>query len=219
MLDNDATDFVNLDRQVPDIYKVDNQSLRLASRPRFLKSHEPYTSDYPRVIYLVRDVRSVVSSHYRHKLRMGAIPSGFPMYTFTQAFVNGTASQFGPWDTHVSGWINGRKSDANTFLLIRYEDLITRGDEMFHKIALFLGITRSERQIQEAYIRSSFARMRELEGKAGVKWLEKKHARDPSIPFMYSGETNSWERDLDSASKDLLTNRFGGLLAQLGYDT
>ena len=220
ILNNDATDFVNLDYQVPDIYKINNQSLKLLSRPRFLKSHDPNTSEYPRVLYLVRDVRSVASSLYRQKLRVGTISHGFPMYEFTQAFVKGLVTPlFGSWDAHVSGWITNQMNNEDSFLLIRYEDMVTRGDEMFLKIASFLRLPRSKQDIQAAYMRSSFSRMRELEGKAGLRWMEKKPARgDLSIPFMYSGETNSWERDLDAASKKLLTSSFGGLLTQLGYE-
>lgn len=220
LLDNDRTDFTNVDQQVPDIYKVDSHALQLISRPRFMKSHQPYTPRYPRVLYLVRDVRAVVSSYYRQRLRMGVIPVGLPIFKFTQMFVDGSIAQFGPWDKHVTGWIAAKKNDANkdSFLLVRYEDMIRQRSEAFRRITDFLRISRSDQQIQDAYVRSSFDRMRTLEEKAGAEWLEKRRAKDTSIPFMYSGETNSWERDLDAPSKQLLTDRYGPLLSQLGYD-
>lgn len=60
--------------------------------------------------------------------------------------------------------------------------------------------------------------MRELEVGAGPKWREKRDTRDLSIPFIYAGTIDSWTRDLDEDSKRLLTERFSGSLAELGYD-
>lgn len=218
LLDDDRTDLINMDQQVPDIYKVDSAALQRMSRPRFLKSHQAYTPQYPRVLYLVRDVRAVVSSYYRQRLRMGVIPHGLPISRFTEMFVDGSIAQFGPWDKHVEGWMTANAGRTDSFLLVRYEDMVDEGPETFRKIAAFLRLPRSEQQIQEAYLRSSFNRMRALEDKAGTEWLEKRRAKDLSIPFMYSGKTNSWEQDLDAASKRILADRYGAMMAKLGYD-
>lgn len=220
LLDDDTTNFSNLDQQVPDIYKADIAFLRRMNRPRFMKSHQPYTPQHPRVLYLVRDVRAVVTSYYRQKLRMGRIPAGLPMHEFTRMFVEGSVTEFGPWDSHVLGWLVNKMNDANRdlFLLVRYEDMMHRGIEEFRKIAAFLRLPRSDKQIQDAYTRSVFNRMRQLESKAGTEWVEKRRAVDLSIPFMHSGETDSWKRDLDAASIQLLQERFGSMLSRLGYD-
>lgn len=218
LLDDDSTDLINIDQQVPDIYKVENHILENIRRPRFLKSHQPYTPFYPRVLYLVRDVRAVVMSYYRQRLRMGVIPPGLPILKFTEMFVDGSVTQFGPWDKHAQDWITQNEGNADSFMLVRYEDMINNGLEEFRKITAFLHLTRSDQQIEAAYLRSSFTRMRALEERAGTDWLEKKRAKNLSIPFMYSGKAYSWTQELDTPSKQLLADRYGPTLTLLGYD-
>jgi len=217
---DDSTDFTNLDQCVPDLAKIDVSALALLPRPRFIKSHDPFTPQFPRVLYLVRDVRAVVTSYYRQRLRMGVIPPETPIADFVRMFLDGSVAQFGPWDAHVAGWVNGRAANtpANPFLLVRYEDMMSKSPETFRAIAAFLRLDSGEAAVEKALALTSFERMRKLEEQAGRAWPEKKNAKDLSIPFMYSGQTDSWRRDLDEGSRRLLEARFGGLLSRLGYD-
>lgn len=216
---DDSTDFTNLDQCVPDLAKIDVATLEKLERPRFIKSHDPFTPQFPRVLYLVRDVRAVATSYYRQRLRMGVIAPETPISEFIRLFLDGSVAQFGPWDAHVAGWVNGCAAGhpPKPFFLVRYEDMMSKGPETFRAIAAFLGIDRGEEAVEKALALTSFERMRQLEEQAGRAWPEKKNAKDLSIPFMYSGQTDSWRRDLDAASTKLLEVRFGALLNQLGY--
>ena len=218
ILRNDDASFINLDQIVPDIYKVSEASLQRIPRPRAMKSHQPYISTYPRVLYIVRDVRSVVSSHYRQHLRMGHITAGLPMNAFTKLFIAGKTTPFGLWDDHIRKWSSERSGDSANFLLIKYEELLRHGSKEFGKISDFLGMQRSESQIENAYQRCAFDRMRELEAEAGKRWLEKERARNMSIPFMFSGKADSWTIDLDTESKELLLREYGEMLTELRYE-
>jgi hypothetical protein len=220
LLRGDATtDLTTLDQLVPDPAKVDDSTLERLPRPRFLKSHQAFTPLYPRVLYLVRDVRAVVTSYYRQRQRMGVIPPTLPIGEFVRMFIDGIGTQFGAWDAHVIGWLQGaaESQGRSQFRCVRYEDMISDGPKTFRSIAEFLQMKRTDTQISDALSLSSFQRMRELELKAGRAWPEKRDAKDMAIPFMHSGVVDSWQRDLDEVSKRLLVTRFGYLLSVMGY--
>ena len=60
--------FHNIENFIPDMYV--NWPNRNLARPRIIKSHEKFTKNYPRVIYLYRDGRDVMVSYYYHS-RLG----------------------------------------------------------------------------------------------------------------------------------------------------
>jgi hypothetical protein len=56
--------------------------------PRMIKSHEPFNQQYPKVIYMVRDVRSVVISFYYYYLKMFQRPDS-RFEAFFESFMEG----------------------------------------------------------------------------------------------------------------------------------
>ena len=81
--------FANLEERVPDIYTARQRHLKKVTRPRYLKSHEPFDARYPRVIYMGRDPRDVLLSYQRHKIKFGGFPWAFPFGDFARAFIEG----------------------------------------------------------------------------------------------------------------------------------
>ena len=51
----------------PDIYVPINW--QKVTMPRMIKSHEPFTKEYPKIIYLMRDGRDVACSYYNFYCR------------------------------------------------------------------------------------------------------------------------------------------------------
>src|SRR5437868_10954354 len=64
---NEPISFVNVESRIPDIYLHSQESLCRMSRPRVLKSHEPFDPRYKKVIYVVRDPRDVAVSRYHFR--------------------------------------------------------------------------------------------------------------------------------------------------------
>lgn len=214
---SEEVDFLNLDGIVPDIYKVHAQALASLDRPRHLKSHGPFNPRYPTVVYLVRDVRAVVPSYYRQRLRMGMITDGLSMDQFVRSFIEGSVSSLPTWDVHIRGWLDkGGKADQ-AFRVVRYEDILRNPLKEFRRILDFLAIDCDESRFGKAVASSSFDRMRMLEGIAGVRWREKIEAKDLSIPFMFAGTVDSWKSELSKQSEALLIDRYGEILRELDY--
>ena len=58
-----------IDRLIPDIYSTSLSDIEKLKDLRIIKSHEPYKSEYKKVIYLVRDSRDVFISYYLYLTR------------------------------------------------------------------------------------------------------------------------------------------------------
>ena len=52
---------------VPDIY-TSADYINSYESPRFIKSHHPYFTKYPKIIYISRDYRDVVISYYHYQI-------------------------------------------------------------------------------------------------------------------------------------------------------
>ena len=212
-----TTDFFNINQRVPDIYTLpDHKLLELAS-PRYLKSHEYFDPRYPSVLYVVRDVRSVIVSYFNHLQLIGSIPENESIDDFVGRFLSGNVNRYGSWKENVLSWIRVRECDNSRFKLIRYEDLKSDCVVELGSIATYLNLEKSQEELQTIAELSSFKRMKELE-KNGIDktMLSKKH-RNVKAGFVRSGGTSDWEQALSSRSMDRIYEDCGDLLNELGY--
>ncbi len=161
MIPSPPADFVNIEERAPDIYRNSDRAMLRLPRPRLLKSHEFFDPRYARVVYAVRDPRDVISSYYRWHIRSGVkdVSTGS---VFLRHFVDGGLDRYGSWQTHAGGWIGAREGDP-TFLLIRYEDILSEPETASERLCSFLNLTRSPAEIQSAVDASNRTKMRELE--------------------------------------------------------
>ena len=216
-----ATDFVNIESRAPDIYLNSDRALLRLPKPRVLKSHEYFDPRYNRALYVVRDPRDVVSSYYRWHVRSGSIPVLYPGTRFLQRFLDGALDDpYGSWQTHVGSWLGARQQDP-TFLLIRYEDMLSALNVLATRLCVFLELTRSDAEITSAVRCSARPRMQELEKtqKASSPLLRGKRTE---IPFV--GAANH-EQPLDKSdeylrsesARRLIESRFERTMSELGY--
>lgn len=207
----------DVERLIPDIYKRSNSKLLEKERPRFLKSHEPFVARYPRVIYVVRDVRSVVVSYYYYHLKMGEIDRGVDWHEYTEMFVSGELDPFGTWNQHVRSWCATCK-DKDKFLLVRYEDLDDDPIKTVGRMCEFLGWSVERDEIVNAVRASSFENMKKKEENAGADWEPTKHSDRDDIPFMRSGKTDEWKDELPREVILKIEERWEDTMSDLGYD-
>ncbi len=219
IISGSQVDFVSVEDTMPSIYiSTDRELLLQRARPRILKSHEPYDSRYPKVLYLVRDGRNVAVSFYYYLLKSMQIkPMSFQ--DFLPLFCRGEiTSGYLSWGENVSSWITNAEKVPNGFLLVRYEDLWESTPEEMKKILAFLEIKRTEKEIFDAVKLCSIANMRRLEkeGEDKVSYLK---STDKSLRFVRSGGTQGWKEIMTDQDKKLFNEYYGDLIISLGYES
>lgn len=140
-----------IENAVPDIY-VAGAMLEQCPRPRVMKSHEPYTAAYPRVVYLVRDGRDVAVSYYDFHRALHGYTGSFG--DFVEQFLTGQGTGFGRWADHARSWVLARH--GRPFHVVRYEDLHQRPLDVLAGVAAFLGLDTSADRIAVALDRCRF---------------------------------------------------------------
>lgn len=216
---DDSTDFINIEQRVPDIYKHGDTELLSFDQPRYLKSHEYFDPRYPKVVYIVRDPRSILVSYYNYEMRWATrFGPETSYYDFAKVFVSGELNAFGSWQQNVLSWLGVYRNNPERLCYIRYEDLLSNGQETLTRVSSFLGLDRSEAQIAHALKMSSFNRMKALE-KASDQ--DDKHwesaPKNKSIPFMRSGKSSEWKQVLNEKTLTLIEDSCGALIEELGY--
>lgn len=103
--------------------------MRLEGRTAYVKTHELPGNDTHRAIYVVRDGRAALVSHY-HYFR-----DTLGMRVSLEEVMAGTLSS--SWSAHVQAWMFSRRPNL---LTLRYEDLARPGPAVLDTIADFIGV-------------------------------------------------------------------------------
>jgi hypothetical protein len=209
--------FANIERLIPDTSSQSNRALKRTPRPRIIKSHQYFDPRYPRVLYIVRDPRDLVLSHYDFQRKQRQIADDYPLPQYVDDFVNGRliSADWGSWSENVASWIYTR-GNHDRFLLMRYEDMKAATEQHLRVIASFLGLEPTEEQLQHAIAASSAERMREMERAQQDLWVAtRKHRKD--IPFVGAATSGRWQSSLPQALVAKIESRWGNLMTTLGY--
>lgn len=210
-------DFLTKEKFIPAIRANTNKELLKVPKPRILKSHSQYTSIYPKVIYIVRDPRDVIVSHYNWAKKNPNKKRDNSKLTFEQyaeIFFKGDFS-FGGWNEHVLGWRNNSHKIKNGFLFIKYEDLRNDTFNTLKKTLEFLNITAEENKVISAIKKTSFDQMKKLEKK---QQAELKEIASPTgnIDFVGSGKSE-WQFYLRGDIKERFKSYLGSTMKSLEY--
>ena len=111
------------------------------------------------VIFLVRDPRDVVVSHYHQVTKRAKNPFYFNSIS---EFVKDDVLGFKRIIHYYNLWFN-QKDVPNNFLLLKYEDLLDNGVQTLSGITSFLNISISTNDLQDIYHQSSSDKMRKKE--------------------------------------------------------
>jgi len=215
--DEPAT-FANIERLVPDTEAQSSRHLKRIPGPRFIKSHEYFDHRYPRVLYIVRDPRDVALSYYDFQRKYQQLEDNYPLEQYVSDFVNGRliSADWGTWAENVASWIATRRNRKN-FLLLRYEDMVCDTAGELVRIADFLGLRASPRELDQVIERSSAERMRELEKQQSDQWVSTKNKRK-DIPFVRTALAGGWKTKLPAALVAEIESAWGPLMRFLNYE-
>lgn len=195
----------NLNEAVPDMYEVGAGMDRLPS-PRFIKSHEPYDSRYPKVIYLYRDPRDVAVSYYKMLTCEKQYTENFSR--FLQTFVS-EQLPYGSWARHIDSWIF--RPHPGPRLNICYELLVADTENQLRKIAAFAGLHLSTSEITRAIEASAFHKLH--------KSVLQDLGKDPNRSSVWvKGGPGKWKEYFSPDDVRVLINRFGSIMQRLGYE-
>jgi len=212
----EAITFANIERKIPDVYKNTRRQLLQTPRPRVLKSHEYFDPRYKKVIYIVRDPRDVAVSYYHFDLKRKKFDEGYSLERYIARFVAGDVDDYGSWKENVASWLSTRRG-SESFLLLRYEDMLEETGRELVKVKSFLSIDRSREQVARAVELSSADHMRHLEKREGGAWIATKKTRQ-DIPFVRSANSGGWRSLLPESLVAGVESEWGPLMESLGYD-
>lgn len=209
--DRPDLNFTSIEHYAPDLYRHDNASLLSAARPRIIKSHERYCRNYPRVVYVYRDVRDVIVSFFHYLKKQG---SSFDFETYFNQFISGKIFQnlkLGTWDDNVKSWLSHDKR----IIAVRYEDMLDNPADILPAILNHLGLKHDKTILKEAVKKYSFDKMSQIEQTAeDVDYL----SSNRKIRFIRQGEKGQWKTVLNREQLAVIKEKYGRLLIELGYE-
>jgi hypothetical protein len=178
---------------------------------RVIKEHTPFNAlaerHVKRAIYIIRDGRDVLVSYWHFCNQRDGTQISFSEFLKKSA---DTTYFYGPWREHVLGWLDA-KLDAK--LVIRYEDMICDPVRVLTEALRFVGISRSDKHIQDAVNRASFDELRELEREKGLSLAQLK-----SVTFFREGRVGSWRDTFTAKDMSVFIRLHGGDGKEVGYD-
>lgn len=213
----EAFDFITKEKFIPAIRANTDRQLLSVPRPRILKSHSQYFPEYPKVIYLVRDPRDVMVSHYKWAKKNPNKKRDNSRLTFeeySEIFFKGDFS-FGRWDDHVLGWKDNSNEIRNGFLFVKYEDLKYDTFNTLKSALEFLKIDVQEKEINGAIEKTSFDQMKILEKKQQIE-LKGLSSPTGNIDFVGSGKSE-WQDYLKGNIKERFKSYFSSTMISLNY--
>ena len=179
---------------------------------RLIFTHETLPVGDRRVIYVVRDPRSVALSEHRWLLRRGLAPPTFDQ--FVDEFLRGRSNPWGRWDAHVHAWLEAEAARANHLLVVRFETLRAAPEPQIAEVLTFLGAIADPTVVSRAVVNNDLERMREKEEEAPDRAFAAGVRRD--VRFVKEG-TTGWKNELSIAHADAIERTFGDTMARLGY--
>jgi Sulfotransferase domain len=129
---------------------------------------------------------------------------------FVKHFVTTRVSGFGPWQRHVTSWLDCPLIGTPNILVMRFEDLRQDPVKGFTRMAEFLGVNASTEVIQRAVANSSLEKMQEKERREPVKASVKGR-------FVNTGAVQGWRSKLTPAQVQLIEQYTGSVLKRLGH--
>ena len=186
-----------------------SKSLRvLPGEGRLISTHDKYRREYKKAIYLVRDGRDVLLSEYAYLKALGRFEG--ELDKFVDAFLRGKVNGFGPWQRHVSSWMDSAIAGTPNMLLVRFEDARRDPEKTFSRIAQFLGMAVEPEDLRRIIANNSLERMRAKEDQTP----QKASVRDR---FVRDGSIQRWRTELSREQCHLVEQVAGDALLHLHY--
>jgi sulfotransferase family protein len=180
----------------------------LPGNGRLIASHEQYRKEYKRAVYMFRDARDVALSEFAYTRALEFFHGDLDEFLTT--FLCRKISPFGPWQRHVTSWLDSPIGGTPDLLLVRYEEMRQNPVAAFARITEFLGVKADVSRIQRALANNSLEKMKEKE-------LTEPQRASVKDRFVRSGSVQGWRSKLTSAQVQFIERHAGGVLQRLGY--
>ncbi|MDB2698725.1 sulfotransferase domain-containing protein [Candidatus Pelagibacter bacterium] len=169
------------------------------------------------VIYIVRDPRNVVTSLSNFL----NIPVDKALKYMTLGKGDGL-TWMESWSKNYNSWKLFKNYEK--YLLIKYEDLITKPDVIFLEILKFLfrlqnnsKLKIDENKFKNALDSTSFENLKKLENEKGFSEAKIDPDTGKQIPFFKLGSKRDWKKILEEKFKVEIEKNFKEEMQELGY--
>jgi hypothetical protein len=180
---------------------------------RLIKTHEPYCRAYKRAIYIIRDVRDVILSHFARETAVGSIhPSCTRLDDYVRPFLQGKISHWGSWQAHVDSWVNSPLAKSGDLLLLRFEDMREDLEGSVVRCLEFLGKHAEPSLIHTAIRNNSVEKMRAKERES--KRMMKVAGDGRQVNH---GVIERWRTEMTEQQLRIVDEYAGDTLARFGY--
>ena len=224
---NDVNEFVKNSIHAQTKINIDNKVKILKTHNAYWRSGDYYFTDTSNTlgcIYIVRDPRNVITSIKNHyasfsinealkfiknekqiigKLKNPLLESDLP-------------TVISSWKNHFNSW----KKLKTNYLLVKYENLLSRPEEEFSKITNFLekisDFKFDKKSISKSIANTNFNLLKNREKKEGFNEAPEDEFGNP-IKFFNLGPENKWEKMLDPISTKDIEMNFKYEMEELGY--
>lgn len=212
---NNSIGFNNIQEWIPDSHLSLFDKPKVGQHGTFLKSHTYFTPKIKKVIYIVRDPRSVAVSYYHQFKRIEGPSYDLSVDQFVKEFISGSLDSFGTWGEHTGSWIGARYGTAD-FALLKYEDLLTGNLKNCLTELQKLAPKITEKELQNATEETSFKKMRSLEAQCRHKWKDRSKEKGLGS-FIRRGSITEWQSELSNDSIEAIEQHFGPMMKRLNY--
>ncbi len=113
------------------------------------------------------------------------------------------------WSLHVKSWT---QVEHPGLLVLRYEDMLSKPEKAFTRVARFLGIRKTKKQIRQAIKNASFKTLQDLEKKEG---FSEKPAYTEQ--FFRKGKAGDWKNTLTDEQIRQVINSHREQMERFGY--
>lgn len=209
ILKGEDAEFKMVPSVLPYIGKHDQAERSLHGRGRVIFSHEPLLTGVERVIYIVRDPRSVVVSEYQWQQRKRVNPGDFNR--FVKNFVRGKTNPWGSWDHHVTTWLDSEIASREELRLMKYEKLRNEPELALRDILRFLDLPVEDEVLRRAIANNSLEKMRDKEDRVPPGKTRK------DIRFVSTGHVAGWRESLSAEQASLIEQSFRANMLRLNY--
>ena len=207
----EEVDFLRMQLIVPEISSDacrNGANFATLPSPRVMRSHGLYNRNFPNVIYILRDPRDTLLSYYYHFKKFHHFDG--TLLDFLQSDARKVE-----WDQHVNSWIFQNPSLGN-LCMVRYEDMLKHTFVEVEKVVRFAGLNRTPADIHDAVSRSGFNKLRELEEKKGLGYV---NDQNKDIRFIREGKNGAWQERFGCAEKTFVKEKLGTILIRTGYES
>ena len=221
----------------PDLVSQERAIIKSHFLPQVLQQEKinPLFTKTTSCIYIVRNPLDVMLSNLNYRVLQAYNQiSSSDISLFADNYLNQfIANQgdiewqkfgFGSWIEHVNNWLAW--GENNSFLIIRYEDLLSDTLTELQKICQFLQLEKSEIELQQAVFDSSFSTLKKLEDKEinnqeeGLFYHSSYQvAHQAGLRFINQGKAGQGKSKLSPTQVKLAQQQFASLMEKLGYST